>query len=307
MPSYSIPFFPHKRKRYSYSNSVYIVLKLRKERGALMSEKSKMEKQSPYHPNALSLVAWRNQTERRLYRFNHRRVSGFDRRNVILKNMLHAKGLFTIQPPFYCSYGSHIYIGRDFSCGRNAIFHDAADIRIGDHVQIGNDVKLITSLPVKDPVLRKKHIECAAPIIIDDNVYIGNQVVILSGVTIGSGSIVMDGSIVSENVDAGVVVGGNPCVVKECESEWCKPFHEAQSIEGEDDTCKERLLERVNLEYIEKTIHAVSFACGVYLGFKALQQVIQKQDEIKKQRKRIEGYLPIVEKACDCSCRLKHK
>lgn len=265
-----------------------------------MSEKSKMEQQLPYDPTALSLTAMRNKTGRRLYRFNRSRVSEFDRRNVYVKGILHALGFFTIQPPFYCSYGSHIYIGRDFSCGRNAIFHDAGEIRIGDHVQLGHDVKLITSQPVKDPVLRRKHIECAAPITIGDNVYIGHQVVILPGVTIGSGSIISDGSIVSESIGEGVVAGGNPCGIMERESECCLPF---QNEEYEDiSTWKER----INLEQIDKAVHAVAFACGLYLGIKTMKQVVRKQEEIEKQKEQIEKYLPMMKKAGNCKRRWKH-
>lgn len=275
-----------------------------------MSEKSKMAQQLPYDPNALSLVAWRNETGRKLYRYNRYRISEFDRRNGFLKGILHAKGLFTIKQPFYCSYGSNIYVGRDFQCGRNATFHDAGEIHIGDHVQMGNDVKLITSQPVKDPVLRRKHMECAAPITIKDNVYIGHQVVILPGVTIGAGSIISDGSIVYEDVAAGVVAGGNPCALMECESECCTPFQGEQ--DNEEEPWMERLFDRVNLDQVDKVVHAVSFVCGVYLGAKAVQQVMKKRIEIEEQKEKVEKYLPILKegmrtkKAGNCTCRLRH-
>jgi acetyltransferase-like isoleucine patch superfamily enzyme len=54
------------------------------------------------------------------------------------------------------------------------------------------------------------------PIVIEDNVWIGCNVIILKGVTIGAGSIVAAGSIVTKNVPADSIVAGNPAkVIKE--------------------------------------------------------------------------------------------
>jgi len=50
-------------------------------------------------------------------------------------------------------------------------------------------------------------------IIVEDNVWIGANVVILSGVTIGSGSIVAAGAVVTKNVSKNVVVGGVPAKI----------------------------------------------------------------------------------------------
>ncbi len=61
------------------------------------------------------------------------------------------------------------------------------------------------------------------PVIIGDKVWIGFNVIILKGVTIGEGAVVAAGSVVTKNIAAWTVVGGNPAkVIKELE-----PNHDA--------------------------------------------------------------------------------
>ena len=51
------------------------------------------------------------------------------------------------------------------------------------------------------------------PIVIEDDVWIGFNCIILKGVTIGKGSIVAAGSVVSKNVEPFTVVAGNPALI----------------------------------------------------------------------------------------------
>ena len=56
-------------------------------------------------------------------------------------------------------------------------------------------------------------LEYGRPVVIEDNVWIGGNVVILPGVTIGEGSVIAAGSIVTRDIPPRVVAGGNPCRV----------------------------------------------------------------------------------------------
>jgi acetyltransferase-like isoleucine patch superfamily enzyme len=56
-----------------------------------------------------------------------------------------------------------------------------------------------------------------APVVIEDDVWIGYNATILKGVTIGKGSVIEPGAVVSKNVPAGSIVSGNPAVVKSFE------------------------------------------------------------------------------------------
>ncbi len=65
---------------------------------------------------------------------------------------------------------------------------------------------------------RNEGLEYAHPITVGDNVWLGGNVVVLPGVTIGSNSVIGAGSIVTKDIPSNVVAVGNPCkVVKNLE------------------------------------------------------------------------------------------
>ena len=61
------------------------------------------------------------------------------------------------------------------------------------------------------PEQRAEAIGTSAPIIIEDNVWIGANVTIIGGVTIGKGSVIGAGSVVTRDIPSGVIAYGNPC------------------------------------------------------------------------------------------------
>lgn len=251
----------------------------------------------PYNRDRLSRVVRRSMSAYRQYRFNHSYVSDFNRRNVYLKGLLHAKGLFQIKQPFYCTYGDHIYLGRDFTCGHHCVFDDEADIRIGDHVQLGNGVTLATTRVMKDPALRKKHKEVCADIVIGDHVYIGHNVTILAGVTIGSCAIIGDGSVVSECVEAGTVVNGNPAVLLQEESDCISPFEKSELLLTEDeDSLIEKIADHINLEKVDFAVHVAALGLGAVAGYRIIKELMMKKAELEEKKALVEAYLPIVEK-----------
>lgn len=87
-------------------------------------------------------------------------------------------------------------------------------VTIGDRVTITGGVVFAThdgtGYHVRDERGRRYRY---APIVIGDDVFVGQNTVILPGVRIGAGSIVAAGSVLTKSVPAGVVVGGNPAKV----------------------------------------------------------------------------------------------
>ncbi len=118
-----------------------------------------------------------------------------------------------VRPPIRVDYGSHTTIGARSFVNTGLIALDVAPITIGDHVQIGPNVQLLTATHPVDPDLRRAGWEAGEPIVIEDDVWIGGGAIVLAGVTIGAGSVVGAGAVVTRDVPPGVVAVGNPAKV----------------------------------------------------------------------------------------------
>jgi maltose O-acetyltransferase len=118
-----------------------------------------------------------------------------------------------IEPPFQCDYGAQIGLGDGVFVNFGGIFLDCAAITIGDQVQIGPGVQLLTADHPRDAALRASGAESARPIVLGSRVWLGGGVIVLPGVTIGADSTIGAGSVVVRDVPAGVVAAGNPCRV----------------------------------------------------------------------------------------------
>ncbi|MBS9533978.1 sugar O-acetyltransferase [Mycobacterium sp. M1] len=169
----------------------------------------------PYRGGDPDLVADRLACQRQLAVFNATGADEESRRHQLLGELLGSLGEGSqILPRFACDYGTQIAIGAHCFINYDAILLDCAPIRIGDHVQIGPRVQLLTALhPVDDHDARRQGWESAAPIVIGDNVWLGAGVIVCPGVTIGDDAVVGAGSVVTRDVPAAVLAAGNPCRV----------------------------------------------------------------------------------------------
>ena len=118
-----------------------------------------------------------------------------------------------VEPPFYCDYGSQIELGAAVFVNMSCVFLDPAAIRIGDRAQLGPGVQLLTADHPRDPAQRVAGPECARPITIGAEAWLGGGVIVCPGVTIGEGATVGAGSVVTRDVAPRVVAAGNPCRV----------------------------------------------------------------------------------------------
>jgi len=147
-------------------------------------------------------------------RFNRTRADQTAERRHILSQLLGSFGTGSeIRPPFFCDLGFQIHIGARTFANFGLVALDVARITIGDDVQIGPNVQLLTPTHPLDPELRRAKWEAAEPITIGSNVWIGGGAIVLPGVTIGDDSVVGAGAVVTRDVEPGVVAAGNPARV----------------------------------------------------------------------------------------------
>ena len=132
----------------------------------------------------------------------------------ILQELLGAFGPASeIRPPFYCDYGYQIHVGSRTFANFGLIALDVGVITIGDDVQIGPNVQLLTPTHPVAADLRREKWEAAKPITIGSNVWLGGGVMVLPGVSIGDNSVVGAGAVVTRDLSDNVVAMGTPARV----------------------------------------------------------------------------------------------
>lgn len=142
--------------------------------------------------------------------------------HFVCKNKVASNTIGLIQPTIFnvVLEGSEIVIGDNVGIS-GATINAAKSVRIGNNVMIGSGC-IITdtdSHPIRwQDRLENPNSTVSKPIVIEDNVFIGARSIILKGVTIGFGSVVGAGSVVSKDVPPNVIVCGNPArIVKHLE------------------------------------------------------------------------------------------
>ena len=118
-----------------------------------------------------------------------------------------------IRPPLYCDYGFNLHVGARVFVNYGLFALDVAEIRIGDDVQIGPAVQLLTPTHPLEPGLRREKWEAAEPIAIGDNAWLGGGVIVCPGVSIGENTVVGAGAVVTRDLPTGVLAVGNPARV----------------------------------------------------------------------------------------------
>ncbi len=137
-----------------------------------------------------------------------------DERSRILTELMGSVGEDTgIRPPLYVDYGTHISIGARCFANYGLVALDVCTITIGDDVQFGPNVQLLTPTHPLEPGPRREKWEAGAPITIGDNAWIGGGAIVLAGVSIGANTIVGAGAVVTRDLPPNVVAVGNPARV----------------------------------------------------------------------------------------------
>jgi acetyltransferase-like isoleucine patch superfamily enzyme len=146
--------------------------------------------------------------------YNQLPISDIEKQQELLGKLLKSIGSnVRIMPQFHCEFGHNITIGNNVFINFNSILMDNTEITIGNDVRIGPNASIYTVNHAIDSDERAEGICVNQPVYICDKVWFGGDVKVLPGVTIGEGSIIGTGSIVTKDIPAGVIAVGNPCRV----------------------------------------------------------------------------------------------
>lgn len=179
-----------------------------------MTEKEKMIQGELYLAGDAELVADRRQARRLTQRFNQSGIDEMDLRTQLLSELFGSTGSsFYLEPTFKCDYGYNIHLGDRFYANFDCVFLDICPIRFGDDCMLAPGVHIYTATHPLDPTERISGLEYGKPVTVGHRVWIGGGAIINPGVTIGDDAVIASGAVVTKDVPARAVVGGNPARV----------------------------------------------------------------------------------------------
>lgn len=150
---------------------------------------------------------------RKLQKLNFMDRSDFEGIGEVIKDLFGKSDGAFVNPPFYCDYGTHIEVGKNFFANYNCTILDVAKVKIGDNCQMAPNVAIYTAGHPIHPVSRNSLYEYGKEVTIGDNVWIGGNVVICPGVHIGNNVVIGAGSVVTKDIPDWSLAAGNPCRV----------------------------------------------------------------------------------------------
>lgn len=116
----------------------------------------------------------------------------------------------------YATHNASIKIGDNVGMSSPVLWSHER-ITIGNYVKLGGNCILMDtdSHNLNYMIRRGQYTDWgkSAPIMIEDDVFIGMNCIILKGVTIGARSIIAAGSVVTKSIPADCIAGGNPAKV----------------------------------------------------------------------------------------------
>ncbi len=179
----------------------------------MKTEKEKMLCGENYIATDKELVQDRIKAKKLLHKIN---VTEYwinkNTRKLIAELFPNSKNVVHIEPPFHCDYGYNIECGENVFFNVNCVVLDSMKVTIGSNVLFGPGVHIYTATHPLNKIERRTE-ENAKPVSIGNDCWIGGQVVICPGVTIGSGSVIGAGSVVTKDIPEDCLAVGNPAKV----------------------------------------------------------------------------------------------
>lgn len=177
------------------------------------TEKDKMLAGELYDPLDAELARTRARARDLCWDLNATRERDQEARRRILIELFGSGGdSVWMQPPFFCDYGSNIFLGERVFFNFNCVVLDVCRVTIGDFTLFGPAVQIYTGTHPLEAELRRQQ-EFSKPVEIGHDVWVGGGAIICPGVKIGSRSVIGAGSVVTRDIPDGVIAAGVPCRV----------------------------------------------------------------------------------------------
>ena len=186
-----------------------------------MTEQQKCDAGLPYRFDDQEMIARKSRAIIECERFNSIDGTDYITQYEQLKKMLGSVGeRVWIAKTFNCDCGKNIHIGNDFTGNHNLTILDIREVNIGNHVMIGPHTLITTVSHPTSASERRQYYAWAKPVTIGDDVWIGGNVTILPGVTIGDRAVIGAGAVVTQDIPADSLAVGAPAhVVRKLENE----------------------------------------------------------------------------------------
>lgn len=189
----------------------------------MKTEKEKMLAGELYDPSDPELLSLRIKARKLARKYNLTDEDQPETQRGILSELLpNTPSLPALQAPVYFDYGCNTFFGTGCEVNFHFTCLDVCPVHIGDNAFIGPNVTIATPMHPMLPEERNArtredgscfNLEYAKPIKIEKNCWIASDVVICGGVTVGEGSVIGAGSVVTRDVPPHCLAAGNPCRV----------------------------------------------------------------------------------------------
>lgn len=146
--------------------------------------------------------------------YNNTRPMDTQRKDELLTRLLGSRGKsLWMEAPIHFAYGSNTFVGDHVYANFNLTVVDDGACHIGNYVMFAPNVVISTTGHPIAPAMRDKGAQYSLPVVIKDHVWVGANVTIMPGVTIGENSVIGAGSVVTHDIPDNVVACGVPCRV----------------------------------------------------------------------------------------------
>lgn len=178
-----------------------------------MTELEKALNGEDFNSRDPEIQQFQNQVKEMWHEYNHLSPNDPKKKEILKELVTGYNDYVFIEPQFKCVFGKNIHFKGMAILNFDCILLDTKIITIGDRTLIGPGCSLICTNHSIDSEERLKGEFNNKPITIGNRVWMGANVTVCPGVTIGDNTVIGAGSVVTKDIPANVVAVGNPCKV----------------------------------------------------------------------------------------------